>query len=342
MSPQWDDLNARARGLGAHFLTRAQLEALAREPDMPALAAALRRHGVLTGALTEVPRPEELELAIRRWAAAALLILARWAGPRSAALPLVFDDEDRRSLRAIFRGAVQRAPAERRLAGLIPTPTLPERALEALAGTPTAAAASALLAAWRHPFATAVAPASAAAQPDLFALESALSQALAVRATQAAARAHSRTLRAAVRDAIDLDNARTAVMLSMIRRDVVARDQFLPGGARVSIILFGEAVATGEPRVASARLAIAFRGTPYADLFAARLADRDMFDDELLRRRLRDMALQARRDPVGPLPLLWFALRLRAQLLDLQRIIWTVALGAPRQPLAEMLATAAT
>lgn len=341
MSPVWDDLNARARGLGAHFLTRTQLETLAREPDMPALAAALRHYGVLTAAFTEVPRPEELELAIRRWAATALRILARWAGPRSAALPFVFDDEDRRSLRAIFRGAVQRAPAEGRLAGLIPTPTLPERALEALASAPTAAAASALLAAWHHPLAPAVAPASAAAQPDLFALESALSQALAVRAREAAARAHSRALRTAVREAIDLDNVRTAMLLTTIRRDVVARDQFLPGGARVSIAVFGEAVATGEPHAAGARLAVALSGTPYADLFVGQLADPDLFDDEVLRRRLRDLARRARRDPVGPLPLLWFALRLRAQLLDLQRIIWTVALGAPRQSLTRMLATAA-
>lgn len=340
MTPVWDDVNARARGLGSHLLTRAQLTALAREPDAPALAAALRRRGVLTGTTTEVPRPPDLELAIRRWAGAALRTLARWVGRRAGALPLVFDEEDRRSLRAIIRGAVQHTPADRRLAGLVPTPSLPERALVALASAPNAAAVSGLLAVWHHPFAAAIAPASLAASPDLFALESALSRAFAERATQAAARAHNRPLRDAVAEAIDLENARTAVLLATLWRDVVAADQFLPGGARVSITAFSQAIATGEASAAGSRIATAFAGTPYAKLFAQRLPDPATLDDELLRLRLRELTRQVRRVPLGPLTLLWFALRLRAQLLDLQRIVWTVALGAPRQPLIDRLTTA--
>lgn len=341
MSPQWDDLNARARGLGAHFLTRATLEMLAREPDTPALAAALRRQGVLVGTVPEVPGPEEIELALRRWAAAMLGILARWAGPRSAALPFLFDDEDRRSLRAILRGVMQRAPAERRLAGLIPTPTLPERALEALASAPTAAAVGALLVAWRHPLAAAVAAATAVGHPDLFAVESTVSRAFAMQATRAASRSHDPVLRQAVRDIIDLDNARTAMLLASIRRDVEAAEPFLPGGRRVSSAVFHDAVATGESHRAGVILAGAFAGTPSASVFVQRSEDLVALDDELLRCRLRDVARRARCAPVGPLPLLWFGLRLRAQLLDLQRIVWTIALGGPRLPLVAALATAA-
>jgi hypothetical protein len=296
---------------------------------------------LLGGTTSELPEVQEIELAMRRWAAAMLRILARWAGPRSAALPLVFDGEARRSLRAIFRGVVRHVPAERRLAGLIPTPTLPERALEALAAAPTAAAAGALLAAWRHPFAAAIVPATLSTQPDLFALETSLARAAALMARGAAARARNGPLHAAVRTAIDLDNARIALLLCTIRRDLVAHEQFLPGGDRLSLAQFEAAVATGDAAAAAARLAAAFVGTPYARAFTRSWPDPAMLEDELLRVHLRDVAREARRSPLGPLPILWLSLRLRAQLLDLQRILWSVALRAPGQRIPGLLTTAA-
>lgn len=341
MTPAWDGVTTRARGLGTHFLSRAQLGALAGAPDTATLAAALRRDGVLTGTPTDAPNAEAVELGIRRWAAGMLRILTHWTGTRAAVLPLVFDDEDRRSLQVIFRGAAQRTAAERRLAGLIPTPSLPEGALDALARAPTAGAAAALLAIWRHPLAAAIAPAARTAQPDLFALESALAQALAARATAAAAHAHSRALRDAVREAIDLDNARTAMVLATTGRDVVDRDQFLPGGARLSLDTFATAIATGDSLAAGTRLAPAFAGTGYAAVLREPDADAGSLEDRLLRVRLGELTRRLRRAPLGPLVLVWFALRLRAQLLDLQRILWSVALGAPGQAIDPLLVTAA-
>jgi hypothetical protein len=44
--------------------------------------------------------------------------------------------------------------------------------------------------------------------------------------------------------------------------------------------------------------------------------------------------------PLGPGPVLWFALRLRAQVVDLQRIVWGAVLSAPRADLAAALVTA--
>jgi vacuolar-type H+-ATPase subunit C/Vma6 len=336
----WDDLDARARGLGTHFLNRSQLEALAREPDLPGLAEALRRQGIPVGESPGAPQPEQLELGLRRWAAAALRIVGRWAGHRAGALPLMFDAEDRRSLRAIFRGVVQRTSAERRMAGLIPTPALPERALEELARQPTVAAAAALLTAWRHPFAPAVAPIAAGAQPDLFALDVALSRALVERATRAARESRDASVRAFVRETIDIENGLAALLLATEGKDVVPKDVFLPGGERVSIIVYEEAVALREPRSASARIAAALKGSEYAEAFRVAGREPAALEQELLREQLRVVAHRVRRMPLGPLPVVLFGLRLRAQVFDLQRVIWTVALGAPRLEIAETLVTA--
>ena len=170
MKARWEDLTARTRGLATHLLAPGQLDGLARAPDFDALSDAFRALGLLVpegGTVT----PEQLELSVRRAAAAKLRTLTRWAGARKALLAVVFEDEDRRSLRAMLRGAVHGASAEQRLGGLIPTPALPERALGELARQPTPGAVAALLAAWGSPYGPALLPDAAAVHPDLLALE---------------------------------------------------------------------------------------------------------------------------------------------------------------------------
>jgi hypothetical protein len=65
-------------------------------------------------------------------------------------------------------------------------------------------------------------------------------------------------------------------------------------------------------------------------------------EDEILRSRLRVTARQVRLAPLGPIAVMHFALGLRAQVIDLQRIVWTVALQAPRSEVSANLTTAAT
>jgi len=79
MKARWEDLTARTRGLATHLLTPGQLDALARAPDLDALGDAFRALGLLVpeaGAVT----PEQLELAVRRAAAARLHTLTRTPG----------------------------------------------------------------------------------------------------------------------------------------------------------------------------------------------------------------------------------------------------------------------
>lgn len=338
-SPRWDDVNARARGLGTRLFSRGQLESLARAGGAAALTAGFRRLGLPVSGEREAATPPELELAVRRWAAAALRTLARWAGPRVLALAVIYEEEERKSLRTIVRGAVRGAAAEARLSGLVPTPALPERALEELARQPTPAAVAALLSAWRNPYGAALAAAAGAGQPDPFALDLALDRTFVARALAASRRAGGDLL-AYVRETIDLANALTALVLAVAGRDVVPKEVFLPGGERVSITVFEEAAALGEPGAVGMRLARGLAPSMMAEPFRHVTPDLTGLEEEVLRARIREVARLTRLSPLGPGPVLWFALRLRAQIVDLQRIIWGSALATPPAALAAALVTA--
>jgi vacuolar-type H+-ATPase subunit C/Vma6 len=335
---RWDDVNARTRGLSTHLLSVAELQLLSRSADLTALANELGRLGFpVSGEAT--PTPAEVELAVRRWASAALATLARWADRRIAALAVIYEDEDRKSLRAILRGAARGAAAEARLSGLIPTPALPERALEELARQMSVTAVVTLLQVWRNPYGQALAALARTAQPDPFAIDLALDRTFAARALSAAGPAGAELL-GFVRETVDVANAITALVLAGAGSDLTPKEAFLPGGDRVSIVAFEEAAAAGGPVAAGARLARAFAPGPLAPAFRDLGADPGALEDEVLRVRVRALSQRVRLAPLGPAPPLWFALRLRAQVIDLQRIVWGTALAAPPADISAALVTA--
>lgn len=341
MKPTWEDLNARARGLATHLLTRRELDALAQAPDLGALAEGLRRRGFLVSEEEAPISSAALDLALRRTAAARLRVLARWCGPRAAVLAVLFEDEDRRSLRALLRGAVQGAPPEQRLPGLVPTPTLPERALGELARQDTPGAVAVLLTAWQSPYGSALLAEAAAAHPDLFKLEVLLGRTFAARALRASRKAgRAGVLADYVRQVIDLENAYTALVLAAAGRDVTPKEAFLPGGRRVSIEVFEVVAAAGDAAEAARRLAAAFQGMPLAEAFRRYGGDPVKLEDAVLQIEIREQTQAMRRAPLGPATLLAYALRLRAQVRDLRRIIWGVALAAPRAAIVQELVTA--
>jgi vacuolar-type H+-ATPase subunit C/Vma6 len=332
---RWEDLDARARGLATHLLGRIELDALAQSPDLSAVGAALRRasYAVEEGETS----PKALELALRRMAAGRLRVLARWSGPRAAVLAVVFEDEDRHSLRAIFRGAVQGISAEARLAGLVPTPVLPERVLGELARQDKPGAVAGLLAAWGNPYGSPVLHVASAAHPDLFALELLLNHTFAARAAHAAR--GTGLLAAYVREVIDVENAYTALILASEGKDVTQKDAFLPGGERIAIRAFELAAGAASAADAGRELAQAFAQSPLARPFERYAGDLLELEDAVLRERIRHLVRATRTEPLGPAPLLAYVLRVRAEMIDLRRIIWGVALGAPRAALAGELVT---
>lgn len=301
---QWSDLDARARGLATRLLGRARLESLARAADLDTAAAELARLGLIplpAGGAS----PANLEEGLRRTAAARLLVLARWCGDRESALAVLYEEEDRRSLRSLLRAAAAGAPPELRLAGLIPTPGLPEKALRELARQATPAAMAVLLVAWGNPYGPPLLEEAERPHPELFALESALEQVFTERLSRAARRG-GRELKAWARETIALESALADLLLAEDRAEAVRR------------------------------LSHDFRRTPFAEVFEGEPAE---LETEILKIRLRALAAAARRRPLGPAPYLLYLLRLRAELLDLRKVLWGIALGVPRERLARELVT---
>jgi vacuolar-type H+-ATPase subunit C/Vma6 len=330
----WSELGARARGLSTRLLGAATLRELSGARDLPAMTMALAATGA--GFPETLPAtPLAIERAEVARAAAQLRALARWSGPQGKLLAPVLDAEDRRSVAAIVHGAVHGAAADDRLAGLLPTPTLPARALAELARQPNVTAIGALLTAWRHPLAPALAPEAGRATPDLLALELRLAQRWAARA-RAAARAGDRALRAFVATGIDIENCWTALAAS--RGDPSwAHDAFLRGGARLDEPAFRRAAGVGDSS-AAALLADRFDATPLARALREPHAA-PALERAALATMLAEQRALARREPLGAAPAILYVLRLRAELADLRRIAAGIALYVPRERIvAELVA----
>jgi vacuolar-type H+-ATPase subunit C/Vma6 len=334
----WDDLNTRAHGLATHLLGRATLERLTQAPDLSSLAAELGRLGY---PVEEAARPDgiALELAARRTAAHRLALLHRWAGKRTAALAIVLDDEDRRSISTLLRGAVQQAAPEVRLSGLLPTPMLPERALEELSRQPTAGAVATLLSAWEHPLAYALLPEAGRSEPDLLRLEVSLGRAFAERALKGARREGRRgVLTRHVQRVLDIENAYTALALAEEKDSRIA-EYWLPGGRALSQALAERAVSAGSTPGAGRIVAGGFSGTSLASVFAEFAGRPEALERAVLGALIAELRLTARTDPLSPAFLLGYALRLRAEVLDVRRAVWGIALGAPAQTVAQGMVT---
>ncbi|HTS88719.1 MAG TPA: V-type ATPase subunit [Gemmatimonadales bacterium] len=334
---RWDDLDARARGLSTRLLGAQVIESLARAPDLAAIAAELQRSGFPI-AEPETATAADIELATRRHLAARLATLARWAGPRTTTLAVLFEDEDRRSIGALLRGSVQGAPAAERLAGLIPTPALPERALEELANQPAPANLAALLSAWRHPFARMLAPEATKATPDLATLAGLVDRAFTERALSGAARDGRRgQLYRYVQEVIDLINAFGALVLAA-EPDHEKVEGWLAGG-RLGPTLLGRAVATRDLGAAGKVLARGFDQAGIATIFSELESNGDQVERRVLHAQIIEWRQAARISPLSAAPLIQYGLRLRAEALDLRRIIWGLRLGTPPNTLAAGVAS---
>lgn len=332
--PGWEDLATRARGLTTHLLDRGAMASLSAAEGLDAIAGTLQRHGYPLAERTSGVTADDLEVAVRRQAGSHLEVLARWARARPAVVAVVFEDEDRRSIRALVRGAVQGAAGELRLAGLISTPSLPERALRELAAQPSPAALAVLLTAWGNPYGPALLRHAKAAQPDLLAIESTLNVTFAQRSLDSARATGSDVVIGYVRDTIDLENALVALVLAGGDSESARKreESFLAGGRRLTLIAFLAAIAAGNARDACRRLSVAFRPTPLAAVFE-RAPDASTIEEQLLRSRILMLHAAQRRDPAGPASVLEFALRVRAEVWMVRRVIWGVALRAPQDAL---------
>ena len=321
------DINARARGLRTRLLSRADLERCARAPNLMVLQRELAGFGfpIADGPAT----PSALELAVRRRAAGLMHVLERWcADERHAALAVVLEDEDRRSIQAILRGAEQGISSDVRMAGLVPTATLPERALSTLTKQPTVVDVVRMLVLWNHPLGAPLVPASSGPRPSLFEIDVALQRAFAARAV-ARAREGGPQLVEYVEQVIDLMNVWSA-LLHFVERDQALVDlTFIEGGRWLSRELFAQLMGLETREAVRKRLGRAFRGSPLAVAFSSEAESLVELESAALRAQIEWQNKAVRLDPSGAAPLVGFAIELRAEVQSLRGIIWGVALRAP-------------
>lgn len=339
MSPGWEDLIARVRGLTSHLVGRERLIELARSSDLVHMVTLLEEAYGKSLGVAPGSAPPQAELAVRRAAAAHLATLARWSLDRSKLLTPFFLDEDRRSVRALLRGAAAGAPAEERLVGLVPTPALPERALRELASQRSVADIATQLSAWSHPFGSRLLALAREHKPDMLRLDLLLNDIYiseSAAAIRHAPRGHAtrRELATYVSDIADIENAMTALQLAGQRITIAPGEFFLPQGRHLDLEVF---VAIAEsPDVAAGRALVqhAFRATPFASAFSG--SPRDI-EDGILTLRLRDAVRNALLHPLGAAPVIAFVLRLRAEVRDLCLILWRIAAGAPQPTTREIV-----
>lgn len=333
----WTDVAVRARGLGTHLLGHERLAALAAVRPVHALGNAMAEG---TPELLPYLPPESsdaaaLERATRRLAAARLRVLRRWAtGARARALAVLLDDEDRRSLRAILRGALGSVPTESRIVGLMPTPALPERALALLARQATPNAIAALLRAWGSSYGNALQAEAERPHPDPYILQVAIDREFARRALRGSR--HSGALRHYARLRIDGENAVTAVTIAGGSLGHAAGELFVEGGRWLDRALFVRAAEGTLPAQAIEELAEGLAATPIARQLPAP-SQWWTIDDTVLRGLCRYYRARARAHPISIADVILYVLRLRAEVRDLSRLIWGATLGAPSAQVARDL-----
>ena len=321
------DINTRARGLRTHLLPASDLERLARATSLLALQRELSGLGYVR---SDAPATAmSLEKAVRRHAADQMGILDRWCmDDRRAALAVILEDEDRRSIQTILRGAQQGTATEVRMAGLIPTTSLPERALLTLARQPTPTDVIRMLALWNHPLGVPLVAAASGPHPSLFEIEVELQRAFARRAS---ARAHQggSQLVEYVEQVIDVMNTWSA-LLHFVERDPAIVDMtFVEGGRWLTRDVFHKLMALETRPQVEKRLAWELRQSPLASAFRGEIEDLAQLEGTMLRAQIDWQNRAVRVDPSGAAPIIGFAIELRAEVVNLRRIIWGVALEAP-------------
>jgi vacuolar-type H+-ATPase subunit C/Vma6 len=321
------DLNTRARGLGTRLLSPDALGRMARTKSMFALQREMRSLGLVSseGLMT----PAALEAEVRGRAAGLLAILVRWCrDARQPVLAVLLEDEERRAIQALLRGAEQAASSESKMSGLLPTTNLPERALRTLAAQPTMEDVVRMLLLWGHPLAPSLTKALGGTRPSLLEVEAALQRAFAERAR---ARAHrgGKELASYVAQTIDLMNLWTVLLHFPERASELTDLTFIDGGQTIDRELFDELLGQDSIQDVQRVAGKAFQGSSIGAALSVQGRPLSSLEGAVLGAQLQEQRRAARTRPEGPAPLVLFFLELRAELLNLRRIIWGKALEAP-------------
>ena len=332
-------LVARARGLATRLVARRTLERLAEADGVESFTHHLSRLHAVLDPIADPGDVFAVEGAVRNAAARHLVTLRRWQN-RPDALDVFAAYQDRRSLRALLRGAAEGAPLERRVAGLLPTPSLPHDALMKLGRCATPRDVVRHLVELGHDDAKRLLEAIGRSPADLLSMEIALLQAVAERVVRIAARGDY-VLRGFVESSIDLANAQHALLLAGEPRDLHAADLFVRGGRWLSLTAFVSVVGAPSAEAALAALAAAVVRSPVASWLPVVTGDLAHVDRAFLTGSLAQLKRAMRLDPLSSAAVLRVLLLIDAQGRDLRALLWGAALGTPAALRRQQLVTPA-
>ena len=181
-----------------------------------------------------------------------------------------------------------------------------------------------------HPCGHAVLAAASDREPDLFRIELAIARTLAERAVRGS-RGTGRFLRDYVAAMIDRDNCRTALVLAAIGTGEPTASLFLPGGG-LRPEEFERAPATRDPVMAARALGAVPATRDLAPILLQHATSPADLERALEDRAVTTVQRDARLNPLGPAPVLFFLHRIRQQSIALARLVWSA--GSPVHPAA--------
>jgi vacuolar-type H+-ATPase subunit C/Vma6 len=333
-------LVARAKGLASRLIPRQTLDTLAAVEKLDVFVQNLSRLG---SAIDPIGEPADLfavERAIGRTASRHLWTLYRWQERTPGVLDVFAAHQDRRSLRALLRGAAAGAPPEARVRGLLPTPLLPQRALTELAHQPSPSAVVQQLFLLAHPDGSRLLPLVQASQIDLLAIDVALLAGFADRAGGVAVRGDE-ALREFVRLLIDAGNAENAVLLASEPSEIDPSTLFVRDGQWLLLETFVGVTRAASFQQAVTTLAAAIARSPLALSPSPIAADLAHVDRMFVVAILEWLARASRVNPLSTAPLLRVLTLIEAQSRDLRALAWGAALGAPPSLRMQQLITPA-
>lgn len=336
---RWDDVNARARGLAGHLLDRRALERVGGARSRTELVHTLSQIGYPLSAEAGGFDGARLDQWIGDVVAQRFAVLERWLGRRRRVLAVVYEDEERRTLRRLLRGAAQGASPAARLRTLTPTPSLPRRALARLAAVASPLDLARELTGLGHPAGRVLALRGPRVERlGLLGLETALSRLFATRVSRAA-RGGGRLVRRYTSLLIDLENAWSLLASSGWGPEIGPDDVFLPGGDLLDPDRFRRIALRRDPGATEADLAVVFRGTPLASVIRTGAGRAGSLEGRARWALARWLGGIARLAPLGPAPILFVLERIRLEAEALRAILWSIDLGAPA-PVEDWMAAA--
>src|SRR5688572_12753787 len=321
-------LVARARGLATHLIARQTLETLAGADDLQSFTDHMSR---LHAGIDPIREPGDVfavERAIVATASRHLATLRRWVDKAPNALDVFTAYQDRRSLRALLRGAAAGAPAERRVAGLLPTPSLPHDTLTELARCATPTDVIRRLVILGHDDAKRLMETVSASPVDLLSMEIVLLRSFAERVVRTAA-AGDYVLRGFVESVIDVANAQHALLVAGEPRELKAAELFVRGGRWLPAAGFVSVAAAGSAEAGIAALAASVARSPLSSWLPLVTGDLAHLDRAFLVGSLAQLTRAMRVDPLSSAPVLRVLLLIDAQGRDLRALAWGAALGVP-------------